>query len=193
METIDVFTAHTLNRRPGVLLLDVRTPAEFESVRIDGAINVPLDQLDAHLPRIADLAPQRIVLICQSGGRAKTAHARLSGHGLSQGVVLDGGMNAWVGSRAPVQRGRERWSLERQVRFVAGLLVFLSVVLSLWTPWSLIVAGAVGVGLAYAGASDTCMMGMLLARLPYNRAAAADPAVALARLSPSAHRPGASA
>ncbi|WP_327582268.1 rhodanese-like domain-containing protein [Nonomuraea sp. NBC_00507] len=182
MTTIDVATTRAMTATDAdVLLLDVRTPAEFETAHIDGAVNVPLDRLQGHLPQLSDAAPGQVVLVCQSGARASTAHAMLAGAGLSTSLVMTGGMNAWLASGAPVTRGRQRWSLERQVRLVAGLLVLVSVLLSLLTPWSLLVTAFVGAGLTYAGASDTCTMGLLLARLPYNRAAATDPAAALAQ------------
>ncbi|MGH3392064.1 MAG: rhodanese-like domain-containing protein [Actinomadura sp.] len=170
MSTIDVAAAWALTAGgSGVLLLDVRTPAEFETAHIDGAVNVPLDRLDEHLPRLAVDAPGQAVLICQSGGRARTAQAKLAAAGLPQAVVLAGGMNSWIAADAPVVRGRPHWSLERQVRLVAGLLVVGSVVASLWLPLAVLVAALVGAGLTYSALSDTCMMGLLLARLPYNR------------------------
>ncbi|MEV4471289.1 rhodanese-like domain-containing protein [Nonomuraea sp. NPDC049504] len=182
MTTIDVATTRAMTATAaGVLLLDVRTPAEFETAHIDGAVSVPLDRLQNHLPQLTDGAPGQIVLICQSGARASTAHAALFRAGLSTSAVMTGGMNAWIAAGAPVIRGRQRWSLERQVRLVAGLLVLVSVLLSVLTPWSLLLTAFVGAGLTYAGASDTCMMGLLLARLPYNRATATDPAAALAQ------------
>ncbi|MFD0891585.1 rhodanese-like domain-containing protein [Streptosporangium algeriense] len=164
-----------------VLLLDVRTPAEFESAHIDGSVNVPLDRLEEYLPQLADAMTGRSVLICQSGGRARTAQTKLTAAGLHGSVVMTGGLNAWISSGAPVNRGRRSWSLERQVRLVAGLLVLVSVTLSLWWAPALLATAFVGAGLTYAGASDNCMMGMLLARLPYNRGGAGDPTAALAR------------
>ncbi|MEV1174525.1 rhodanese-like domain-containing protein [Nonomuraea sp. NPDC049784] len=181
MTTIDVTTTRAMAAAGGaILLLDVRTPAEFETAHVDGAVNVPLDRLETHLPQLAEAALSRIVLICQSGGRATTAQAKLAQAGIPTSAVMTGGMNAWLAAGAPVNRGRQRWSLERQVRLVAGLLVLVSVLLSLVTPWSLLVTAFVGAGLTYAGASDNCLMGLLLTRLPYNRAGAADPAGALA-------------
>ncbi|MEV7009399.1 rhodanese-like domain-containing protein [Streptosporangium sp. NPDC051022] len=168
--TIDVTSARALAATdPGVLLLDVRTPAEFETAHIDGAVNLPLDRLDERMSLLAEDASVAIVIVCQSGGRARTAQAKLTSAGLRRAAVLDGGMNSWIASAAPVVRGRRRWSLERQVRLAAGLLVLVSVVASLWLPWALLLTGFVGAGLTYAGLSDNCMMGMLLARLPYNR------------------------
>lgn len=65
--------------------------------------------------------------------------------------------------------GKHRWELERQVRLVAGLIVLTSVLLSVFVPWTKWLAAAIGAGLAFAAVSNTCAMGMLLAKLPYNR------------------------
>lgn len=183
MSRIDAATARELiNASPGVLVVDVRTPAEFESAHISGAINLPLDQLDAHLRRIVTDAGGRMLLICQSGQRAERARRALSDAGLDDVAVLDGGMNAWIASGGHCERGRVRWPLERQVRLVAGSLVLSSVVASLWVPPAVVVAGLVGAGLTVAALTDTCAMGMLLAKLPYNRSGGADVETAIARL-----------
>ncbi|UBU18298.1 rhodanese-like domain-containing protein [Nonomuraea gerenzanensis] len=183
MSSIDAASARSLiAANPDVLVVDVRTPAEFGTAHIDGAVNLPLDQVDAHLRRIVTDAGGLLLLICQSGNRAERARAALSDAGLSDVAVLDGGMNAWIASGAPVNRGRARWPLERQVRLVAGGLVLAAVVASLWIPVALAVAGLVGAGLTFAALTDTCAMGLLLARLPYNRAGGVDVEAALTRL-----------
>jgi hypothetical protein len=59
---------------------------------------------------------------------------------------------------------------ERQVRLVAGTLVATGSALSAAvSPWFLLIPGGIGLGLMFAGITDTCPMGMLLARLPWNR------------------------
>lgn len=168
------------------LVVDVRTPGEFETVHIEGAINLPLDQVDAHLQRIVADAGGRMVLICQSGQRARQAQEKLASAGLAEVSVLDGGMGSWVEAGAPVKRGRQRWSLERQVRLAAGLLVLLSIVLSIWAPEARFVAGFIGAGLTFAAFTNTCAMGMLLSRLPYNQAAGCDVDSAISRLRAAA-------
>ncbi|MGI5271161.1 rhodanese-like domain-containing protein [Nonomuraea sp. CA-218870] len=184
MSRIDAASARSLiAANPDVLVVDVRTPAEFESAHIDGAVNLPLDQVDAHLRRIVADAGGRMLLICQSGARAERARTALDAAGVSDLAVLDGGMNAWIASGAPVTRGRPRWTLERQVRLVAGSVVLASVVLSLWIPAAVLVAAFIGAGLTFAALTDTCAMGMLLAKLPYNRAGGADVEAAIARMA----------
>ncbi|MCA2185540.1 rhodanese-like domain-containing protein [Nonomuraea cavernae] len=167
---------------PDVLVVDVRTPAEFGTAHIPGALNLPLEQVDAHLRRIVADAGGSMVLICQSGGRAARAREALEGAGLTDVAVLDGGMNAWMAAGAPVTRGKQRWSLERQVRLTAGGIVLASVVAGAWVPAATVVAGLVGAGLTVAALTDTCAMGMLLARLPYNRRGGTDLDAVIARL-----------
>jgi rhodanese-related sulfurtransferase len=152
-------------------LLDVRSPAEFEAVHIPGAYNVPLDTLREHRDELRSMVRDEVVLVCRSGARAGQAERALAEVGMPNLHVLDGGMNAWQGLGAPVVRGRARWDLERQVRLVAGTLVLAGVLGGLvWWPLTWLSAG-VGAGLAIAALTDTCVMGALLARLPYNRGA----------------------
>lgn len=165
-----------------VRLLDVRTPGEYSTAHIAGSYNVPVDALAEHAAEIGAL-DMPVVLICQSGQRAARADAVLRASGRPQLRVLDGGMRAWLDAGLPVNRGAKRISLERQVRIAAGALsasgAFLGMLVS---PWFAAIPAFVGSGLVFAGVTDTCAMGMLLARLPYNRAAACDIAAAMKAL-----------
>ncbi|MCK2214796.1 rhodanese-like domain-containing protein [Actinomadura sp. ATCC 31491] len=183
MSRIDAAAARDLlATNPDVLVVDVRTPAEFATAHLDGAINLPLDQIDAHLRRIVADAGGRLLIVCQTGGRAERARTALSEAGLADVVVLDGGMSAWTALGGSVTRGRPRWALERQVRLVAGGIVLASALASLWIPAVVLVAAFVGAGLAVAALTDTCAMGLLLSRLPYNQAGGVDVEAALTRL-----------
>ena len=114
--------ATQLANNPDNLVVDVRTPAELASGHIRSAINLPLDQVDAHLRRIVTDAGGRLVLVCQSGGRATQAYDKLTAAGLDDVEVLDGGMNAWIaaGAETDVSGDPDQWTIERQVRLVAG-------------------------------------------------------------------------
>jgi len=155
-------------------LIDVRTPGEFETVHIAGAYNVPLDLLREHRDEIGEHLERDVVLVCRSGQRAAQAEDTLRAAGLVNVHVLDGGMTAWESAGLPVNRGTERWDLERQVRLVAGSIVVSSVLGSIVAPKLKWLAAGMGSGLAYAALSNTCAMGMLLARLPYNRGPSCD-------------------
>jgi len=162
--------AKELNDPAGVRLLDVRTPGEFESVHIPGSYNVPLDTLGEHGAEICAAAGLPLVLVCQSGQRARKAELALRTVGNSGLRVLEGGMSGWLGAGQPVVRGRPRMSLERQVRIAAGAMVAMGGMLALFVdPLFATIPAFVGTGLVFAGVTDTCALGMMLARLPYNR------------------------
>ncbi len=152
-------------------ILDVRTPAEFETSHIPGSYNVPLDTLREHRGELKRHLDEDVVLVCRAGGRAAQAEEALAGVGLPGLRVLDGGMDAWESTGAPVKRGRQTWELERQVRLVAGSMVALGVLGSVKVPAMKWLAGAVGVGLSGAALTNTCAMGMALSKMPWNRPA----------------------
>ncbi|MGC1213342.1 MAG: rhodanese-like domain-containing protein [Micromonospora sp.] len=155
-------------------LLDVSTPAEFETSHIPGAYNVPLDLLKEHREELRNHLDEDVVLICRSGARATQAEQALAGVGLPNLKVLNGGMMAWQTAQAPIKMGKPRWDLERQVRLVAGSIVLTSVLGSVFVPGLKWVAGFIGAGLTFAAVTNTCAMGMMLGKLPYNRGASCD-------------------
>jgi rhodanese-related sulfurtransferase len=153
---------------PGTRILDVRTGAEFESIHIPGSFNVPLDQLAEHVDRVADL-DHPVVLVCLSGNRAAQAQEKLNTAGKTNLRVLEGGIGAWQTAGGEVVKGDEKWSLERQVRGVAGSIVLGSILASIKFPKVRFLAGGIGFGLVFSAVTNTCGMGMMLAKLPYNR------------------------
>lgn len=153
----------------GPRLLDVRTPGEFRTAHIPGSYNVPLDTLREHRAELRHHLDEDVILICRSGARATQAEQALAEAGLPNLRVLDGGVLAWETAGGPLTRGPERWDLERQVRLVAGALVLLTGVAGLLVPGLHLIGTAVGAGLTVAALTNTCAMGMLLAKLPYNR------------------------
>lgn len=150
-------------------VLDVRTPAEFETAHIPGSYNVPLDNLREHRAELRAHLDEDVVLVCRTGGRAEQAEKALAEVGLPGLRVLEGGMVAWESNGAPVNRGKQTWELERQVRLVAGSIVLSSILGSIVVPELKWVAGGIGAGLTFAALSNTCAMGMLLAKMPWNR------------------------
>ncbi|MEY4667445.1 MAG: inner membrane protein YgaP [Pseudomonadota bacterium] len=151
------------------LLLDVRTPAEFEEVHVEGAVLHPLTDLNPnHVKKLAE-GKRACFLICRSGGRARQAAEKLSDQGLPTLTVMAGGMQAWESEGLPVTRGRKTISLERQVRIAAGALVVIGSALGyLVSPYWIVLSAFVGAGLMFAGITDTCGLAMVLARMPWN-------------------------
>ena len=160
---------HRLTTADAPRILDVRTPAEFETAHIPGSYNVPLDLLREHRGELSRHLDEDVVLVCRSGGRAGQAEHALAQTGLTGLAVLEGGMVGWEAAGGPVNRGRETWDLERQVRFTAGSFVAASVLGSLLSPRLKWVAAAVGTGLVGAAVTNTCAMGRALSTMPWNR------------------------
>lgn len=160
----------TLQRGEAPVLLDVRTPLEFGEVHIEGARLVPLDELEPAAVARDHGAAGACVLICRSGNRAKKAAEKLAAAGMTNLHILDGGMLAWSEAGLPASRGRKVMSLERQVRIAAGAIVLTGVVLAQFvSPAFIWLAGFVGAGLMFAGITDWCGMGLLIAKAPWNR------------------------
>ena len=154
---------------PALRVLDVRTGGEFETVHIPGSYNVPLDTLSEHAVDLADVE-HPVVLVCQSGGRATQAHSKLSVAGKERLHILEGGMLAWRAAGGDVVDGTTgRWAMDRQVRLVAGSLVLAGVLASVFVPKAKWLAGGVASGLVFSAVSNTCAMGDVLAKLPYNQ------------------------
>ena len=155
---------------PDPTVIDVRTPVEFEAGHIPGAVNIPLDELRGRLGDLREvLQGHDVVLVCRSGARAGQAQEALHVAGLRSSAVLSGGIVDWERTGGPVNRGRQAWELERQVRLAAGALVLSGVLGSLVAPRTKWLAGLVGGGLIVASVTDTCAMGMALAKMPWNR------------------------
>ncbi|MEH0108709.1 rhodanese-like domain-containing protein [Tersicoccus sp. MR15.9] len=155
-----------------LVLVDVRSAAEFETLHIDGSYNVPLPLLTAHTEDLVSRLGERVVLVCQSGVRAEQARQKLTGAGLDTAVVLDGGVPAFARAGGDVVRGAGPWAMERQVRMVAGSLVLAGLIGGRFvSPKLRTVAGVIGGGLAFSAATNTCAMARVLGVLPWNRTA----------------------
>lgn len=156
----------------GALLLDVRSPAEFRSGRVQGAVNLPLERVTPAAVRdlMADRGNASVLLLCASGGRARAAAAKLANAGLRT-LVVAGGTNACRTAGLPIEGDAGGViSIERQVRIAAGTLVATGIALgTLVHPGFFGLSGFVGCGLVFAGVTDWCGMGLLLAKAPWNR------------------------
>ncbi|MFF7645839.1 rhodanese-like domain-containing protein [Streptomyces canus] len=170
----------TRTRLHELTVIDVRTPAEYASGHLPGALNVPLDHVRRALPEIR-LAAERgdVLVVCASGNRSANACKLLAEQGVTT-ATLAGGTGAWAAGGHELHTPtacdtRSGWSMERQVRFTAGTLVLLGLVLGLLVhPALLLVSAGVAGGLVFSALTDTCGMAVMLGKLPHNRPRAAD-------------------
>lgn len=181
MSEIQVISPQQLNRlqqEGNVELIDVRTPVEFQEVHATGAKNISLDTIDpqAVLSKRTGHASQPIYVICKSGNRGKKACQKFLEAGFTDIVNVEGGTDAWNAAGLPVVRGKKAISLERQVRIAAGSISLIGALLALFVhPWFAVIPAFIGAGLTFAGITDTCGMGMLLARMPWNQRGCSGP------------------
>ncbi len=150
-----------------VVLLDVRSPIEFETEHIANSVNVPLSELDARCEEVPRQG--QLVVICRSGKRAERGAYALLGKGF-QPKVLEGGLVAWRKAGLPVKEGKKMLPIERQIQLIVGIGVLTGVLLGVFiNPWFLIIPGFFGAGLTFAGFSGTCALGIMLGKAPWNQ------------------------
>jgi rhodanese-related sulfurtransferase len=153
-------------------LIDVRTPVEFREIHVQFAKNVPLDQLDP--VRVMQgrngSAGEPLYVICRSGSRGQMAADKFRQAGFENVINVEGGTLAAEQAGLPVVRGKKAMSLERQVLIVAGSIVVVGSALGFFVhPYFIGIAAFIGAGLVFAGITDTCGMGMVLAKMPWNQ------------------------
>lgn len=162
-------------REGETVLVDVREDFEHAEERIAGSVLSPLSRFDAE--RIRSEHPgRRIVFHCRSGKRSADAAERFR-VGDEAVFHLAGGIEGWKAAGMAVVKpvGGVKLTVMRQVQLAAGFLVALGVGLALLfdNRWFLAISAFVGCGLMFAGATGWCGMAMLLAKMPWNRRAAA--------------------
>jgi rhodanese-related sulfurtransferase len=169
LQEIDAQTLKQWLEDNAVMLVDVREPAEYATERIPGAKLHPLSQFDPQQSRPP--VGRKLVLYCQSGNRSTKAAQQCVEAGFSSVIHLRGGIPTWKNAGFATEKSKNApISLFRQVQIVAGSLVLLGTVLGMVvSPVFLLLSGFVGAGLVFAGITNTCAMGMLLAKLPYNQ------------------------
>ena len=100
---MDTGTVQT--NRQDLQILDVREDDEWTAGRIEGAVHIPLGELDR---RVSELDRDRpVVTVCRSGGRAGKAAELLSAAGLNA-EVMDGGMTQWAEDKLPFSTPKGR-------------------------------------------------------------------------------------
>ena len=172
MSQIQRISIQQVAANPNALVIDVRTAAEVSALAYADSQHLPLQELDQQ--QVCTLCENHegdIYLLCGSGKRATMAAEKIVEWIENPLHVIDGGIQAMEQAGFDLQQSQTNViSLERQVRIAAGLLVVLGVILgAMVSPYFYLLSAFVGAGLAFAGITDSCAMGMLLARMPWNQ------------------------
>jgi rhodanese-related sulfurtransferase len=175
IQTIDpTRLAQLMRENTQVELVDVRTPAEYESVHAVGAQLVPLDRLEpkAIMEARNGRAQEPLYLICKGGTRSGKACEKFIAAGFTNVISVTGGTEAWVKAGLPVEATeRKVLPLDRQIQLTAGLICLTGAVLGTFVnPWFYLMCAMVGCGLSMAGLTGFCPMAILMARMPWNQA-----------------------
>jgi rhodanese-related sulfurtransferase len=174
VETITASQLADIVKNGGTIdLIDVRTPREFEEIRIEFARNLPLEHLDADLLAKERNGNEPLYVICKSGTRGKAACEKFLKAGLDAVYNIEGGTLAAVEAGLPIRRGRKAFAVDRQMRIVAGTLTLAGAVLGAFVhPAFIGLSAFIGGGLIFAGVTDYCPMMTMIARMPWNQTSA---------------------
>lgn len=152
-------------------IIDVRTPAEFREVHITMARNQPLDRLDPKAIQASrnGSADQPLYVVCRSGARGSQACEKFIAAGFPNVINVQGGTMACVSEGVPVDRGQKSIPLNCQVQIVSGGLIVIGAVLSVFAhPYWAALPAVMGAGLVFSGVTNSCLMGVCLAKMPWN-------------------------
>ena len=166
MQDVSVAEADSLRNSSVLTIIDIRSPGEYRRDRLPGAINVPADRLEAET-----LPENQVLYYCKTGMRTNLNRDRLVAKSNGKGYILKGGLDAWAGQGLPVERdAKAPLPIERQIQIVIGLMLLGFTALSvLVSPSFIIVPGLIGAGLLMAGLTGFCGLGLVVAKMPWNR------------------------
>ena len=156
-------------RKEMIAILDVRSSSELSEVKTENAIHIPLNELPLRISELKNIDGE-IITLCRTGNRATIAAQALLQAGFSNVSLIEGGIIALEKSGYPLIKSKLKWSIERQVRFLAGTIVLVFSLLALFiNQWFALGSLFIGGGLIFAGITNKCGMAALLLKLPYNK------------------------
>jgi rhodanese-related sulfurtransferase len=166
---IQEITPDRFAESPNAIVIDVREYPEYAAGNIANSRLVPLSTLKnaaANWDR-----NESYLFVCKVGERSLRAAQQMSALGFTNVANLSGGVDAWRAAGLPLDRLETNvWSLERQVRAIAGSLIVITAILGLTVSrWFFAGTIFVGAGLTFAGITNFCGMAMLLAKMPWNK------------------------
>ncbi|MCF6219232.1 MAG: rhodanese-like domain-containing protein [Gammaproteobacteria bacterium] len=89
------------------LVVDVSSENEFINGHIVNSINIPASYLSKRLDKLGNDKERPLIVVCKSGGRAKSASALLCKEGFKNVTVLAGGLMAWQHGKYPLAKGKK--------------------------------------------------------------------------------------
>ncbi|MBV6652996.1 MAG: rhodanese-like domain-containing protein [Mameliella sp.] len=166
IQTIGYSTALQAQKQGKGIVVDVREPAEFRDGHISYAVNLPSTKFAS--TDYLGWKHQEVYLVCQSGNRASEIAQKLGETGMLNVFVLDRHME-----HIETQSTSEIWSVDRQFRFLLGLLIALYLMgYHLMSDAFSIIPVILCLGLVITSIIDKCYLRIGIAMMPWNRAQA---------------------
>lgn len=158
-----VIQAQAVQNEDIPFIVDVRTRDEYLQEHIPGSQNIPLEELATSLEQLK--TKEKIIVSCRSGNRANQACTQLEQLGLPDLQLLDGGLMGWKAANRETVSLRKGFSIMQQVQIIVGVMVLVGTFYKpLW-----LLAPIAGAGMLIAGLTNTCMMAVLLGKMPWNK------------------------
>ncbi len=179
--TVTPAEASRLVERGEAFIVDVREPDEHRREHVAGAALFPSSVFSVSGFPASDRGRQTLVM-CRSGGRARKVVDALRAAGRADARVIEGGIMGWMQAGLPAVRDASApLPLMRQVMITVGaMLLGLTALTVLVSPWFLVAIGAVAAGLLFAGLTGICALATMLSKMPWNRAPLAKAAASCA-------------
>lgn len=174
IQTIDVNElSNRMKQDAHAILIDVRSPAEYDAAHVDRSVLLPLDRLAAvqvEALRHGDDAP--VYVMCKAGVRADQACRKLAAEGVGNLVLVTGGLDAWRGQGLPVICGKPAgMPVMQQVQLTIGTAVVAGAALAWFiNPAWVVLCAAMGAGMMMAGMTGLCPLASLIGAMPWNKA-----------------------
>ena len=89
-----------IRSKPGLMVLDVRTAAEYDESHISGALNMPVQELEGRLSELDSSA--EYLVYCRTGNRSSVAVQLMKAAGFDKVYHMSRGITAWIGAGYPV-------------------------------------------------------------------------------------------
>ncbi|HIP32716.1 MAG TPA: rhodanese-like domain-containing protein [Crocinitomicaceae bacterium] len=166
MKTISLSEANQAIKESKAVIIDVREQKEFTDSNISGSINLPSSKFV-----IADIDQYRdksIIIVCQSGNRAKKIYSLLNESGKLDISILELHIeDLRMDQLTRIQKG---WLVDRQFRFFIGVLLLIFILGQTYlSPNFILIPIILCTGLIITAIIDKCYMRIGIAMMPWNK------------------------
>ena len=127
-QNITVDTAYKMikkeNKYPNLMILDVRTPCEYDMGHLYDAILIPHDELKTSFRGLEECKNSEIIVYCKSGKRSQQASEILVEYGFTKVYNMLGGIMAWMDADYPIRTTYHYITVDKSIDRIEALLLY---------------------------------------------------------------------